>query len=77
MSCPVRNSIDYEANVIKVSFPRRCVSNPRWIKFWVLITVHRGQIWYHDNALLDGAFTGPRLFNTSSDRVHRTGQAAS
>lgn len=57
MRCPVRHSIDYHSNVIKASFPRRCASNPRWMKFDVLIAVTRRQKYFYDHALLDRPLT--------------------
>jgi hypothetical protein len=30
--CAVRHKIDYDTNVVTVSFPRTCVSNPRWVR---------------------------------------------
>lgn len=38
--CPVRHRINYRANRVRLSFPARCLSSPRWIQFnaWVLTT---------------------------------------
>ena len=30
--CAVRHRINYDTNVVKLSFPRRCVSSPRWVQ---------------------------------------------
>lgn len=48
----VRHSIDYEANTLKVSFPRTCVSNPRWVKFRVAAYA-QGDGFHVDDALDD------------------------
>ena len=33
--CRMQHSIDYADNVIKLSFPRRCISRPHWIRVGV------------------------------------------
>jgi hypothetical protein len=71
VDCAARHSIDYEANVMKVGFPRRCASNPRWIRFKVLSgadTRFDGDLSYEDDGLRDRPRT-PRL--KQSERVHR------
>jgi hypothetical protein len=52
--CAVRHRIDYDTNVVTVSFPRGCVSNPRWVRAgfgseWA--TIDR---WFADDAQRDG-----------------------
>lgn len=32
VACDVRHSINYGTNVLFMSFPRSCVSNPRWVR---------------------------------------------
>ncbi len=52
----VRHQINYDTNVVRVSFPRRCVSAPRWVQLGL------GSMWagsgmetfYMDDAQLDG-----------------------
>ncbi len=48
----VRRRIDYQANYMRVSFPRRCASNPRWVKFQVVASA-RADGYYADDALSD------------------------
>jgi hypothetical protein len=56
--CGVRHSIDYNDNVIRASFPRRCASNPRWVRFTVMSwSVQRDEVSYLDDALRDRPVT--------------------
>ena len=56
--CAVRHSIDYADNVIRASFPRRCASNPRWVRFSVIAwSVQQDDVSYLDDALLDRPVT--------------------
>jgi hypothetical protein len=56
VDCAVAHRIDYDRNVVTVSFPRSCVSNPRWVRLGV------GAMWmssgtgmyYVDDAQVDG-----------------------
>jgi hypothetical protein len=72
MDCAVRHSIDYRANVIKIGFPRRCASNPRWVRFKILTEVwsrpDNGTLWEDDGLLDRPKSRGPRL--EQSERVH-------
>jgi hypothetical protein len=70
--CAIRHSIDYTANVIAVSFPRRCVGSPRWVKFRVVGFRFVGDGDYYDDAFRDAPFLG-FLGDTSaqSRRVYR------
>jgi hypothetical protein len=52
--CAVRHSIDYTRNVIAVSFPRQCASNPRWVKFRVIGFREGENVFYLDDGLRDG-----------------------
>jgi hypothetical protein len=54
----VRHSIDYKANFVEVSFPRRAASNPRWVKFQIVTWAENPTGGYVDDALRDGPMTG-------------------
>jgi len=53
MRCAVRHVIDYEANVMRVSFPGRCASNPRWVKFRIQASAQGADGYFADDALSD------------------------
>jgi hypothetical protein len=57
VECPVRHAIDYEANVIRVSFPRRCASTPRWVRFRIGSFVESDDGFFVDDALRDRPVT--------------------
>ena len=67
--CAIRHSIDYTRNVIAVSFPRRCASSPRWVKFRVVGFRYVGDGDYYDDALRDEPFLGHNP--AQSRRVYR------
>jgi hypothetical protein len=69
--CAVRHSIDYDANVMKVSFPRRCASNPRWVKFRAGALVMTRNRFYLDDALRDRPINKRDQNFALSGRVHR------
>ena len=69
--CAVRHSIDYEANVIRVSFPRRCASNPRWVTFRIGASAQTGNAVFLDDALRDRPLTNADSNLARSDRVRR------
>jgi hypothetical protein len=48
----VRHTIDYRANFMKVSFPRKCAGNPRWVKFRV-VAFAQDDGFFADDALSD------------------------
>ncbi len=73
--CAVRHSIDYEANVIRLSFPRRCASNPRWVTFRVGASGWTGNDVFIDDALRDRPLTTKDSKLARSDRV-RLGAAS-
>lgn len=50
--CAVRHSIDYTNHVVTIGFPRRCVSNPRWVRLGVGSFSVAGETAYADDALL-------------------------
>lgn len=33
IACNVRHRVNYARNTVRISFPRRCVGNPRWLRF--------------------------------------------
>jgi hypothetical protein len=73
MDCAVRHSIDYRANVIKMRFPRRCASNPRWVRFKVSVSVWvraDGHEWV-DDGLLDRPQSRRHLRHSQRVSVHR------
>ena len=67
--CAVRHSIDYTRNVIAVSFPRQCVSGPRWVKFRVVGYRYGESGGYLDDALRNEPFLGENP--AQSRRVYR------
>ena len=67
--CAIRHSIDYTRNVIAVSFPRRCASSPRWVKFRVVGFRYGNAGFYLDDALRDEPFLGENP--AQSRRVYR------
>ena len=54
--CAIRHSMKYTDNVIAVSFPRRCVGSPRWVKFRVVAIRFVGDGDYYDDAFRDAPF---------------------
>lgn len=46
--CPVKHRISYRNNRVRLSFPARCFSTPRWVQFnsWVLTMDHRSKPTY-------------------------------
>ncbi len=62
----LRSRIDYEADTVRVVVPRRCLSNPRWVRAGGGSGVLTGDRLYADDVSLDGrigddvAF-GPRI----------------
>ena len=52
----MRHTINYDTNVMRVSFPRRCASNPRWVKFRAVAYAQDGGL-YADDALSDTPIT--------------------
>ena len=71
--CAIRHSIDYTRNVIAANFPRRCVGNPRWVKFRVVAQRMGEPGLYFDDALRDKPFLGEFLGENpvQSRRVYR------
>jgi hypothetical protein len=62
VDCDVAHKIDYDRNVVTVSFPRSCVSNPRWVRLGM------GAVWmdgesraYADDAQIDGRINPENL----------------
>ncbi len=68
--CAVRHSVDYAANEMRVSFPRRCASNPRWVRFRVAVLTGNSAI-YFDDALRDRPLTDEDNGFAQSRRVYR------
>jgi hypothetical protein len=70
--CAVRHSIDYTGNAMTVSFPRRCASRPRWVRFRVAAARFDEEL-HIDDALRDRPMTDEDNFHfAQSRRVYRT-----
>jgi hypothetical protein len=56
VDCAVAHRIDYDRNVVTVSFPRSCVSNPRWVRLGVgaMWMSSKTGLYYLDDAQVDG-----------------------
>jgi hypothetical protein len=67
----VRHTVDYAADIMKVSLPRRCLGNPRWVNFRVVAFAEdNGSYW--DDALSDVPIsTTDGNWLKWSGRVHR------
>jgi hypothetical protein len=68
VECDIRLGIDYDKNVVTMSFPRKCVSDPRWVRVGVGSFWSKGETEeaYMDDAQRDGKVTeylklSPRL----------------
>jgi hypothetical protein len=55
VDCDIAHKIDYDRNLVTISFPRSCVSDPRWVRLGL------GSVWvdgenraYADDAQIDG-----------------------
>lgn len=68
VTCDIAHKIDYAADTVVVSFPRSCVSDPRWVRIAV------GSVWsrnmddknfYADDAQRDGAVNKRGIFQLS------------
>lgn len=72
MRCAVRHAIDYEANFMRVNFPRRCASNPRWVKFRIQVSAQGDDGYFADDALSDSPIDSQDSNDLArSDRVYR------
>ena len=70
--CAIRHSIDYDANVVTVSFPRRCASSPRWVRFRVgAMSSDRRENLYLDDALRDRPLNDQDRNFALSGRIYR------
>jgi hypothetical protein len=68
----VRHTINYDTNVMRVSFPRRCASSPRWVKFRAVAYAQADGGLYADDALSDLPITSQDDNDlTWSPRIHR------
>ncbi len=69
--CDIRHSIDYDLDVVTVSFPRSCVSSPRWVRIGVGSTWAEPDVskFYVDDAQLSGHLNPDGL--RFSARLHR------
>lgn len=72
--CAVRHLVNYTRNVVVVSFPRRCASSPRWVKFRVIAwTIDDDGFFYFDDALDDA----PALEDSAPAQSRRVYRASS
>lgn len=62
VDCDIAHKIDYDRNLVTISFPRSCVSNPRWVRLGM------GAVWmdgenraYADDAQIDGRINPENL----------------
>ena len=70
--CAIRHAIDYDANVVTASFPRRCASSPRWVRFRVgAMTIDNDDNFYLDDALRDRPLNDQDSNWARSGRVYR------
>jgi hypothetical protein len=69
--CAVRHSVDYARDVITLGFPRRCASNPRWVRFGVGSAQLDGDRVFVDDALRDRPYADGDPDLAQSRRVHR------
>jgi len=72
--CAIRHKLDYANNVIAVSFPRRCVGYPRWVKFRVVGFRFLRDGDYYDDALRDAPFL--RFLGDTSAQSRRVYRAS-
>jgi hypothetical protein len=73
----VRHTIDYKANTMMVSFPRKCAGNPRWVKLRV-VAYAQDRGFYADDALSDNPITAQDDTDlTTSRKVHRRASSRS
>ena len=54
VKCRLGTSIDYAADRVRVSIPRRCLGGPRWVKVGIGVVSAEGETFYADDALTDG-----------------------
>lgn len=47
--CNVSYKVDYDANMVRTSFPRRCIDNPESLQFTAVNVWYRGNAMYFDN----------------------------
>jgi hypothetical protein len=72
MRCAVRHAIDYEANVMRVNFPRHCASTPRWVRFRISASAQGEGGYFADDALSDSPIDSQDSNDLArSDRVYR------
>jgi hypothetical protein len=68
--CAVAHHTDYAADVVTISVPRSCLSNPRWVRMgYGAITSPDGATMYVDDALRDGDVDPDTV--TLSGRIYR------
>ena len=71
VKCDIDHKIDYDNNLVTLSFPRSCVSNPRWVRIglgsiWIRSS---SQKYYLDDSQISGSVNPDRL--RLSGRLYR------
>ena len=69
--CEVEHAIDYAEDVMEVRIPRRCVGDPRWVRFRVGAHAQEGDRFYGDDALRDRPLDVEDENWKLSGRLHR------
>ena len=54
VKCRLGTTIDYAADRVRVSIPRRCLSRPRWVSVGIGAVSVEGDVYFADDALTDG-----------------------
>ncbi len=71
VQCAISHRIDYSGNVMTIGFPRRCASNPRWIRLGVGVIASDAENTYWDDALRDRAINETDRIWALSGRLSR------
>ena len=70
VDCNIAHKIDYATNVVTLSFPRTCVSNPRWVRLgFGSVWVKSADTAYGDDAQISGSLNENNL--KLSGRIRR------
>ena len=67
----VRHEIDYADDIMKVSFPARCLGSPRWVNFRVVAFAEDDGSYYDDALSDDPISSADGNWLSWSGRVHR------
>ena len=66
IDCRVRHSIDYKQDTVRVSFPRRCIDNPRYLQFRAM-SEHVRRNWAY--AYLDNPHNNKAVSRSWTEKV--------